>query len=109
MATRGLPASSGLAVFVGTVGMVGGLALLFGYEVKWAAFGLALFTLFASLMFHRYWTASAEQQYAQQLLFSKNNAIVGALLFITAVGAGPWSLDGRSHGASQHRPRTQAG
>jgi uncharacterized membrane protein YphA (DoxX/SURF4 family) len=39
----------------------------------------------------------------QQLLFSKNIAVVGALLFLTAVGAGPWSLDSRLDDAAEAR------
>lgn len=95
MASGGLPGSAMLAMAVGLLEVLGGLALLFGFKVRWAAFALAAFTLLASLLFHNYWSAPAEQQFMQQLLFSKNMAVVGALLFLTAVGAGPWSLDSR--------------
>jgi putative oxidoreductase len=54
---------------------------------------LATFTLVASLLFHNYWAMAPEQQVVQQLLFSKNLALVGALLFVAALGAGYWGLD----------------
>ncbi len=78
------------------------VALLFGFKVRWVAFALAAFTLLASLLFHNYWSVPAEQQFMQQLLFSKNVAVAGALLFLTAVGAGPWSIDSRL-GAAEPR------
>ena len=64
------------------------------------AAALASFTLAASLLFHNHWAVPAEQQFVQQLLFNKNLAVVGALLLLTALGAGPWSLDQRRLQAS---------
>jgi putative oxidoreductase len=95
MASGGLPASVALAVAVGLFEIAGGLALAAGYRTRWTALALAAFTFLASLLFHRYWSLPADQQFVQQLLFSKNLAVVGALLFIAAVGAGAWSWDGR--------------
>jgi putative oxidoreductase len=108
MASGGLPGSAMLAMAVGLLEVLGGLALLFGFKVRWAAFALAAFTLLASFMFHNYWSAPAEQQFMQQLLFSKNMAVVGALLFLTAVGAGPWSLDSRLDEATESPQGTLA-
>jgi putative oxidoreductase len=74
-----------------------GLALLLvvGWQTRWAALGLALFTFVISFIFHNYWAVPAEQVMAQQTNFFKNMAITGGLLAFAAFGAGAFSLDGR--------------
>jgi len=68
-----------------------------GFLSRWAALALAAFTLIASLIFHAYWSLPADQQMAQQLMFIKNIAIIGGLLYVAAFGPGAWSVDGRRH------------
>jgi putative oxidoreductase len=101
MATGGLPQSPLLAVAVGIFEVLGGLAIVFGYRTRIVSFALALFTLWATMLFHNFWASAADQQFVQHLLFSKNIAIVGALLYLSAMGAGSWSVDS----ASNHRVR----
>jgi len=76
------------------VEVVGSLALIAGYRTRVVAIVLAVFTLLASIFFHNYWALPADQQMMQQLLFTKNIAVVGGLLTLAAWGAGAWSLDG---------------
>ncbi|GMR08784.1 MAG: DoxX family protein [Gammaproteobacteria bacterium] len=64
----------------------GGLALLLGWQVRLMAFVLAGFTLIAALIFH---AQLADQM--QSILFTKNLAIAGGLLFISAHGPGNWA------------------
>lgn len=70
--------------------IVGGLAIIFGWNTRLAAFGLAGFTIMTSFIFHY---TPADQ--IQMLLFSKNIAIAGGFLFLVAFGAGGYSLDNR--------------
>jgi putative oxidoreductase len=95
IASGGLPNSTALAGLTGVFELVAGLAILIGFKARWAALVLAAFTLVASFLYHRYWTAPADQQVVVQLLFMKNMAIVGGLLVIAALGAGPASMDAR--------------
>lgn len=95
MGSAGLPASSALAVLVGLIELLGGLAIATGFLARWAALGLAVFTLVASFMFHRYWSLPADQQMMQQLLFMKNMAVAGGMLVLAALGPGPASLGKR--------------
>ena len=88
MATAGVAAALVIELF-------GGLALLIGYRTRIAAVLLAIFTLVASFFFHNYWAMPAEAQMMQQLMFTKNLAIVGGLLAFAAFGAGGWSLDAK--------------
>lgn len=95
IASQGLPLPSLLAFGAAALEVVAGLALALGWQARIAAGALAVFTLLATLIFHAFWTFPAEQAYVQQLMFMKNLAIVGALLFVVSVGAGPASLDQR--------------
>jgi putative oxidoreductase len=86
----GLPAPTVVAVLVGLLELVGGLAILVGFKARIAAIALAVFTIAATLVAH---TNLADQ--VQQLMFLKNLSITGGLLLIAAWGAGPLSIDAR--------------
>lgn len=68
----------------------GGLALIVGWQTRWTAWALAAFTLVAAAIFHNNF---ADQ--TQMIMFMKNLAIAGGLLFVAAHGAGAFSIDGR--------------
>ena len=95
IASKGLPAAQVLAALTVVLEIGGGLALMAGFHARWAALLLALFTLLASVVFHNFWAMPAEQQMMQQLMFMKNLSVVGGLLLVAALGAGPASLDAR--------------
>ena len=95
IASGGLPFPHFLAIVVGLFELLGGIALVAGFSVRWIGLAMALFTLIASVIFHAYWAAPAEQQFITQLLFMKNIAIAGGMLLISALGSGPLSIDGR--------------
>jgi putative oxidoreductase len=112
-----VPAGFGkLTGFAGTVGYIGsvglplpqiaavvaiivelglGLMLLAGFKTRWAALGIAVFTLVASFAFHNYWTMPPENAFVNQLMFFKNLAVVGGLLAFWAFGPGRLSVDKR--------------
>jgi putative oxidoreductase len=71
------------------------LALLVGWQARWAALGLAIFTLVISPIFHNYWAVPQAMVMIQKLNFFKNMAIAGGLLGFAAFGAGAYSVDGR--------------
>ena len=86
--SKGLPmpeVAAGLAIVV-ELGV--GLMLLVGFQTRWAALVLTLFTLAAGFFFHNYWAVPADQAMVQQLMFNKNLAIAGGLLAFVAFGAG---------------------
>ncbi len=90
----GLPAPTIAAALAVVIEVAGAVALLVGYQTRLAALVLAVFTLFASIFFHAYWAAPADQAFVVQLLFFKNIALIGGLLVLAASGPGKFSIDG---------------
>jgi len=72
------------------VELVGGLAILVGFQTRIAAIALAGFTLLAGFLFHY---NPADQM--QTIMLMKNLAIAGGFLAILASGPGALSVDGR--------------
>ncbi len=95
IASKGLPMPMVLAAIAMVIELVCGLAVLVGYRTRIAAAALAVFTLVAAIFFHNYWTLPADQQMLQKIMFDKNIAIVGGLLFLVGFGPGGFSVDGR--------------
>jgi putative oxidoreductase len=95
LASKGLPMPAVLAFLTAALEVVGGIALAIGFQARIAALALALFTLLASILFHNFWAMPADQAFVQQLMFMKNLAVSGGLLFVFALGAGPASVDAR--------------
>ena len=100
IAGGGLPFPNALAVLVGLLELFGGLALALGFKARWAALALGVFTLLASVLFHKFWAVAPEQQMVQQLMFMKNLAVAGGMFIVAALGAGPLSLDNRGEAAN---------
>lgn len=88
MASAGVPGA--LLPLVIALEIGGGLALLFGFQTRLAAFLLAGFCLVTGMLFH---TGSDQMQ---QIMLMKNFAMAGGLLAFTVFGAGRLSLDGES-------------
>jgi putative oxidoreductase len=72
-----------------------GLLLAIGWKARWWAWALAVYTVVAAAVAHRFWTYDAAQAFAQTSFFYKNLAIVGGLLYVAAFGPGPLSVDKR--------------
>ncbi len=93
IASKGVPLPEVAAALAIAVELGLGLLLLAGFKTRWAALGIAVFTLVISFIFHAFWVDPAQAQ-----SFYKNMAIVGGLLTIVAWGPGAWSVDGKHEG-----------
>jgi len=96
IASAGLQWPTALAAAAGLFELLAGLALVVGFKARWAALALGAFTLLATLLFHAYWAAPADQQFVQQLMFMKNLAIAGGLFIVAAFGADRLAFDART-------------
>jgi putative oxidoreductase len=88
MESAGVPGI--LLPLVIAVELLGGLAVIFGWHTRVAAFLLAGFSLVSAVLFH----ANFGDQ-MQMIMFMKNLGLAGGFLMIVALGAGPYSLDNR--------------
>lgn len=73
----------------------GGLSVALGYKAKLGAAALIIFLIPATPIFHNSWTYQGMEQEVQMIMFMKNLAIMGGLLSVIGLGAGPLSLDSR--------------
>jgi putative oxidoreductase len=87
MEAMGVP--GGLLPLVIFAEIVGGLAIAAGLLTRWAALGLAVFSVASAFLFH---FQLADQM--QFINFFKNIAIAGGFLVLAANGAGKFSVDG---------------
>ncbi len=76
--------------------VVGGLAIILGWQTKIAAFALAGFSLVSAILFHANF---ADQM--QMAMFMKNVSIAGAFLLLMAQGPGSYALDNRKAANSE--------
>ena len=60
------------------------LLLVIGYRVKAMALMLAVFVMLSNAVFHRFWAFDPEFQFAQQVLFMKNLALIGGLIVLAS-------------------------
>ena len=81
--SMGLPVPTVTAVVVGLIELLGGLAILVGFQTRIAAWVLAVFTIATALVAHTGW---ADQN--QMIHFLKNVAIAGGFVLLASSGAG---------------------
>ncbi len=95
IASKGIPLPEVCAAIAIAAELGLGLLLLVGWQTRWAALGLAIFTLVITPIFHNFWAVPEAQAMMQQQAFFKNLAVAGGLLVIAAFGAGGFSVDGK--------------
>lgn len=92
IASKGVPLPEVAATIAIAVELGLGLLLLAGFKTRWAALGIAAFTLVITFIFHAFWADATQAQ-----AFFKNIAVVGGLLTVVAWGPGAWSVDGKDN------------
>lgn len=68
--------------------VLGGIALVVGFQTRLAALALAVFSISSALLFH---LDLADQM--QFIMFFKNLAMAGGLLLLSNQRPGPWTID----------------
>ena len=86
MDAMGVPGA--LLPLVIAIEVLGGLAVMLGWQTRIAAFLLAGFSLLSALLFH----ANLGDQ-MQMIMFMKNISIAGGFLMIVSLGGGAFALD----------------
>lgn len=94
IASKGLPLPEVLAAATAVLELGGGILLVVGWKVRWAAAALCGFSLLTALIFHAFWAMPPEMVQNQMIHFMKNLALAGGLLYVVVYGSGPLSVDG---------------
>ena len=90
MGSIGLPAPMLVTWIVIAVKVLGGLAVLVGFQPRYAAYALAAFSIGSALLGHTNWADMNEFNN-----FFKNFAIAGGFLALSVAGPGALSVSGR--------------
>jgi len=86
---RGVPVPRA-ALLAGTgFQIVAGLALVLGFFATWAALGLVLFTIVASVMLVNFWDKEGEERIAATNAFQTNIGLIGGLLLAATLTPAP--------------------
>lgn len=93
MASKGMPAVPLFLAAAIVFELLGGLSVLLGFKARLGALALIVFTVPATIIFHNFWTLTGMEQQMQMIMFMKNIAIMGGLLFVVSFGSGALSLD----------------
>ena len=94
IASKGLPLPQLAAIGAIIVELGGGILLVLGWQTRWVAAALFIFTAMTALFFHNFWAVPPDQAQNQMIHFMKNISMMGGQLFVVIHGAGALSLDG---------------
>lgn len=93
MASKGVPMTDLLLIITIIIEVGTAVMLILGWQARLAAAVLFLWMIPVTLTFHNFWAAPADQQMVQQIMFLKNLAMMGGMLFIMTFGSGPYSIE----------------
>lgn len=105
MAAKGFTFIPFFLVAAALVEIIFSILLIIGFKARLAAGVLLLFLLPTTLIFHDFWNAEGLDRALQTILFLKNVAIAGGLLYVVSCGAGCFSLDHLCCKKCEERPR----
>lgn len=97
LASGGLPAVLAWPAILFEI--LAGVALLLGWQTRYAALALAMFCVVSAVLYH---FVPGDQ--GQMTQFLKNMALAGGYLSLAALGPGRYSLDARIGGAATRTP-----
>ncbi len=81
-----LPWIPAILILAVTFEFLGGLSILFNFWPRLGAFVLLVFLLPTTVIFHQFWFLDGANRDLQFVLFLKNLAIMGGLLYVIAFG-----------------------
>jgi putative oxidoreductase len=85
----GLPAGTYLAYGAAAFEVVCGIAVLVGFQTKWAALALAGFCILTGVLFH------SNGDMMNTIMLFKNIGLAGGFLILSASNAGCYSIDSK--------------
>ncbi|MFW6078301.1 MAG: DoxX family membrane protein [Gemmatimonadota bacterium] len=89
--SKGVESPRTMVYLSGVLLLLGGLSLLLGVWPNWGILLLLVFLITVSFAMHAFWKEAQEARAADMINFTKNMALVGALLMFYAIPR-PWPL-----------------
>lgn len=94
MTLKGIPVAPLLLAAAIIAMLLGGLALVLGFQTRYGAVMLFGFTVIVSVAMHDFWVISDPIARASDYeVFARNMAIAGGLLLLVGMGPGPVAID----------------
>ena len=93
--SAGIPKYEALGYLLAAIEIICGLMVLIGLKARWAALVLVVFTACTIIFVHHFWDMQGDALIQNRADALKNLSIMGGLLLIVAVGAGPSSVNDR--------------
>ena len=90
-----MPKYEALGYLIAAIEIICGLMVLIGLKARWAALVLIVFTACTIIFVHHFWDMQGDALIQNRADALKNLSIMGGLLLIVAVGAGPSAADDR--------------
>lgn len=72
---------------------IGAVSFILGYKVRLGAICLLLFMIPVTFLFHAFWNYTGPEATMQMMHFTMNLGLIGGILFVLGMGAGPFSID----------------
>lgn len=94
IASKGLPAPMAMAGVAAAAEVLGGLMIVLGWQTRFAALGLLVYTAATIYFFHDFWNMADQARQSNMIQALKNVSLIGSFLMLAAVGAGRYSIDG---------------
>lgn len=103
---RAMPLAQAMLAGGVLVLLLGSLSIIIGFYARIGALLLFVFLLVSCVFIHTFWQLEGDLRENEMVHFLKNLALMGAMLFIMAHGAGPLSVDAwRGRGRMPQRRR----
>ena len=81
--SKGVPFAKGAVALTGALMIVGGLSFVFAYGMQVGSLLLLIFLVPTTFIMHRFWsTTDPDQKMGETINFTKNLALIGALLML---------------------------
>ncbi len=92
MASKGVPLPEVLLAITIVIEVGGALMILAGWKARLGAIALFLWMIPVTFIFHNFWAMQGGEALTNQIMFMKNLALMGAMLYIYAFGSGSYSV-----------------
>lgn len=89
-ASQGVPMPQIAVIVTGLMILLGGLAIIFGYQQKLGLWLLIVFLIPTSLIMHQFWALEGQQAQAEMAHFFKNMSLAGAALALLLFADRDW-------------------